>query len=253
MLPILQVGPLAIQTPGLLLLAGVWIGLSLAERHAQRYQVKSEMLYNLVFSMMIAGILGARLAYAARFPSAFIANPISLVSINPGLLDPWGGLLIAIIVGLIYGQRKNQALWPTLDALTPVLAVFMIAIPLSNLASGHAFGSPTEIPWSIDLWGTQRHPVQVYEAAAATFILWLLWPSRQERRSQSGWIFLQFIVLSASMRLFLEAFRGDSTLLVAGVRSAQVGAWLVIASGLFAMYRIGKRNKSENPATHGNG
>ncbi len=32
MYPILQIGPLAIQLPGLLLLAGLWIGTLVAER-----------------------------------------------------------------------------------------------------------------------------------------------------------------------------------------------------------------------------
>ena len=244
MLPILQVGPLAIQTPGLILLAGVWIGLSVAERHSKRYKVNPETLYNLVFTMLVAGLLGARLAYAARFPTAFFENPVSLISINPGLLDPTGGLVIALIAGVIYGQRKNMPVWPTLDAITPVVAVMLIAIPLSNLASGHAFGSPTQLPWAIELWGATRHPVQIYAALAAGLVLWLLWPSRQAKKQVSGWIFLQFIVLSAGLAIFLEAFRGDSVILAFGLRNAQLAAWIILAIGIYLMNRLAKQAKS---------
>ncbi|KAA3647250.1 MAG: prolipoprotein diacylglyceryl transferase [Chloroflexi bacterium] len=243
MLPILQVGPLAIQTPGLILLAGVWIGLSLAERNSQRYKIMPDTLYNLVFTMLVAGILGARLAYAARFPNAFIENPLSLISINPGLLDPFGGFLIAVVAGLIYGQRKNMLLWPTLDAVTPVIGIMLIAIPLSNLASGHAFGSPTTLPWGIRLWGAQRHPVQVYEMLAAGAVLWLMWPTRQPKEQPSGWTFLQFIVLSTALRLFFETFRGDSEVLANGIRFAQLSAWVILAIGLFTMNRISRQIK----------
>lgn len=42
MLPILPIGPLAIQFPGLVILLGLWLGLSLAEQsvqsHVQRYE-----------------------------------------------------------------------------------------------------------------------------------------------------------------------------------------------------------------------
>ncbi len=100
-----------------------------------------------------------------------LRNPISIISLNPGLLDIWGGILVAVLVGLVYTQRKQIPLLSALDALTPLLAVLMIAVPLSNLASGEAYGNPTTIPWSIYLWGMHRHPTQIYEALAAMLIL----------------------------------------------------------------------------------
>jgi len=39
MLPILHIGPLAIQTPGLMILLGIGLGLSLAERQAEHFRV----------------------------------------------------------------------------------------------------------------------------------------------------------------------------------------------------------------------
>jgi prolipoprotein diacylglyceryltransferase len=43
-----------------------------------------------------------------------------------------------------------------------------------------------------------------------------------------------FVALTAGARLFLEAFRGDSTLLFGGIRLAQTIAWMVLAMTLFA-------------------
>ena len=37
MFPVLQIGPLALQTPGLLILIGIWVGLSVMERFASRF------------------------------------------------------------------------------------------------------------------------------------------------------------------------------------------------------------------------
>jgi hypothetical protein len=45
-----------------------------------------------------------------------------------------------------------------LDALTPGLAVMMIALGLANLASGNAYGEPAQVPWSIFLWGEWQQP-----------------------------------------------------------------------------------------------
>jgi prolipoprotein diacylglyceryltransferase len=66
------------------------------------------------------------------------------------------------------------------------------------------------------------------------------------RSRQPGVTFLAFLALSAVLRLFLEAYRGDSLLLVNGIRSAQVLAWLVLTTSLWG---LGKRMQISNPLT----
>ncbi len=246
MLPILQLGPLALQTPGLILLLGFWLSLNLAEKHAPRHKIPAELLYNLAFTALFAGIVGARMAYVARYASAFVASPASLISLNPGLLDPFGGVAVGLLAALIYGQRKKLSLWPALDALTPVLMGMTVAVALANLASGNGFGTETDLPWGLTLWGAKRHPAQIYETLGALMILILLWPRRgalARRLSIPGNLFLLFLTLTAAARLFLEAFRGDSATLPNGWRIAQILAWIVLAGGLWGLENI---NKSAN-------
>ena len=239
MLPVLQIGPFAIQTSGLILLAAAWIGLSVAERYAPRYGLNPNDLYNLAIIAILAGVIGARLTYAVRFSGAFLANPPSLFSLNPGLLDPTGGVAAAVLAGLVYGQRKKLPLLPTLDALTPTFAIMMIALALSHLATGSAYGSPSNLPWSLTLWGAQRHPSQIYEIVAGLIILWLIWPGSNRFGAYfPGKVFLSFLALTAGARLLLEAFRGDSALLPNGLRTAQVLAWIILGASLVAIYRL---------------
>ena len=42
MFPILQIGPLAIQVPGLVIIAGLWFGLTLSEHRAKKHGAKSK-------------------------------------------------------------------------------------------------------------------------------------------------------------------------------------------------------------------
>lgn len=247
MLPIIQVGPLALQVPGLVLLVGLWLGLLLSERRARRVGDAPADLYNLVFIGLIAGVIGSRLSYAITYPSAFTGNLLNLVSLNPGLLDPFAGALIGIGAIMIYMYRKSLPIWRTLDNLTPLFAVMAIALGVSNLASGNAFGKPTNIPWGIHLWGAVRHPTQVYAIISATLILFaLFFIDRTLWGKSSGNLFLAFLSLTAASRLLIEAFRGDSILIANGIRLAQVIAWLILAAclGIYG-WRISQQKLGE--------
>ncbi|GMR10708.1 MAG: prolipoprotein diacylglyceryl transferase [Anaerolineae bacterium] len=221
MLPILQVGPLAIQFPGLLLLAGVWIGSWLIDREAPRHKLPSGVLSNLVFIGLVVGLLGARLWYAARFASVYIENPTGLFSLNPSTLAPVEGALTGLVAMVVYGQRKQLPFWRTMDALALGLAALAIAVGLANIASGDAFGAPADVPWAIDLWGARRHPTQIYEVLLAVAVFFAIWRLRQKSLAP-GILFLAWLSLAAASRLFLEAFRGDSVIVFDALRLPQL-------------------------------
>jgi prolipoprotein diacylglyceryl transferase len=238
MLPILNIGPLAIQLPGLLLILGLWVGLSLSEKSAQVHNTNPNDLYNLVFSMLIGAVITARLVFVANYPSAFTHSPLSVFSLSPQLLDPWGGVAGAILVGAIVISRRKMLFPSTLDALVPAFATLMVFISIANFTSGDSFGSPTSVPWGINLWGAVRHPTQIYEAIAASLILILLRFKHKSLAAPPGLYFSVFITASAASRLIMEHFRGDSILLTGGYRAAQVIAWLFLAAGLWAIHKL---------------
>ena len=215
----------------ILLFAALWIGLTLAEKRSERHGVSKEQLNNLTFYGILAYVIGGRVLFALSNLSAFTPSPLSIFSPNPDLFDPSSGLITMILVGMIYGQRQKLPLWGTLDALTPLFATLAIGLHLSHLAAGTAFGSPTTLPWGIDLWNATRHPTQIYELIAALIIFGLLWFRKSD--VPAGILFLNFIALTAGARLFLEAFRGDSTLVFGEFRSAQVVAWVLLGVALF--------------------
>jgi phosphatidylglycerol:prolipoprotein diacylglycerol transferase len=249
MLPTLQIGPLAIQVPGLILLASLWLGLLVVERYSHLYGIEANDLYNLSLIVLLAGFIGARVAYVLRYPSAFRASPLSLVSLNPGLLDPVGGFAVGMIIALAYGQRKKLPLLLTLDALVPAFAVLNIGISLANLCSGKAFGAPTDLPWGITLWGAQRHPTQIYNAIFAIIILFAFWPSHDYfRKITPGVTFFAFTASVAGTRLFLDAFRGDSSLTYRGVRISQLVGWLILAISLVCIGWLQAKSQHEQPS-----
>jgi phosphatidylglycerol:prolipoprotein diacylglycerol transferase len=216
----------------ILFVLALWLGLLLLEQRAARHRIFTDALNNLVFSSLIGYIVGGRLLFALANVSAFRGNALSIFAIDIDMFDPLGALVTALLVGFIYGQRQKLPLWSTLDALTLFFAILGIGLSLSHLAAGTAFGKPTTLPWGMELWNATRHPTQIYELIASLLIFGVI--RFRKTTSLAGSDFLLFAAWTAGARLFLEAFRGDSTLIFGGVRLGQVIAWVVLALAFVA-------------------
>ncbi|MEJ5313019.1 MULTISPECIES: prolipoprotein diacylglyceryl transferase [Anaerolinea] len=242
MLPVIHIGPFAVQTPGLILLLGVWFAMDVTEKHALRFQVDPAKVYRLIVIGLISGVLGARIGYALQFPQAFLSSPLSFLSLTPQMLSVEAGILAALLVSLIYLQRAGLPFWQTLDALTTFFSILAVAIGLSHVASGEKFGIPTTLAWGVDLWGARRHPTQIYEVVVSLAILLAVWIPRKNFKASlffevPGGRFLLFVILTAIGQIIVETFRADS-LWIGPFRQAQIIAWLILVVSLWV---FGKR------------
>ncbi len=180
--------------------------------------------------------MGARIGYALEFSSAFLAKPLSLFALTPTTLSPSSGFAVGLIVFIILMQRNQLPLSITLDALAPGLALFMVFIALANIFSGDAYGAPSTLPWAINLWNEYRHPSQFYEAFIALTIFFIIL-ERLPKPAGAGLNFLLTIALSATARIFLETFRGDSIFVLGGFRQAQIVSLIILAISFYWMRR----------------
>jgi phosphatidylglycerol:prolipoprotein diacylglycerol transferase len=234
MFPLLQLGPYAVQVPGLILISSLWLSLNVAEKEAKRQKYPPEVIYSLVFYALIAGGVGARLWYVGRYPDSYLDDLLGIIALNTNTLVPVAGIGIGLLAAVLYGIRKQLPLRTTLDILAPGLAFFAIGVGLANLSSGDAFGTATKLPWAIYLWDENRHPTQIYEMILAIAIFISLWRYRK-LSPFPGYIFLAWLSLTALARLFLEAFRGDSVIVAGGIRQAQLAAMIVLLVAFWLM------------------
>lgn len=234
MFPYLRLGSFLIQMPLLALLAGLWGGMVMLEREAKRLGLDPSRVGNLVLYSLVAGIVGARLGYALKFPALYASKPLSLLALTPTTLLPFMGILVGVIAFWILIDYQKLPLRPTLDSLALGLALTMVFIGLAHILSGDAFGTPTNVPWAIRLWNEYRHPAQFYETLLALTIFTVVL-GRFPKPAGTGLNFLLLVVLSAASRIFLEAFRGDSIFLPGGFREAQLAALGVMGVGFYWM------------------
>lgn len=243
MLPVIHLGLLALQFPGLILLIGLWLGLELTERQADVYNLPRVQLSTLMLVSLGAGLVGARVVFAAQNPALFEDGPLSLLSLSPQLLSLPGGFISGLVAGVAYAQRRQIARIATLDALTTLFGLMMLSIHAANFASGDAYGLPANVPWAVDLWGAARHPVQAYEGLTALAILALLWPWKPSPlfnwlQARPGARFWAFLAATAFAHLLFEYFHAESQLIAGQVRLVQIVAWLILALSMWNLNRL---------------
>ena len=239
-IPVIHIGRVALQLPGLTLLFGFWAATWLAAREAKHLGLKEDDVYNPTFLAAIVGIVGARLWYVAAHWESFAGDPLGIVALDLSTLDTTGGVLVGLLVGGVYAWLKKLIGARWLDALGPGAALMIAAVSLANLFSGEAYGTPSTLPWSIMLWDTERHPVQAYEMLAALATMGVLLIALR-RQARPGTTTLLFLALYSGQRVFLEAFRVESWLLPGGWRAVQVIGLIALGASLFALSRRSDR------------
>jgi phosphatidylglycerol:prolipoprotein diacylglycerol transferase len=235
MLPILQIGPVTLPLPGLLIIFGIWLGSLMAERSASHGRLTASKISNMIFYALIAGIIGARLGYVLRYFELYLQSPLGIMALNPNTLSPLEGGVAAVVIALIYAQRSSMPLWQTLDVLSTSIAVFMVFVGLAHLASGDAFGAESDLPWAIELWGVRRHPTQVYELVGALLIFFTV-RHLEQRTPFDGFVFLSTIGMMSTLRFMVEAFRGDSLIMLGNLRAAQVLSLVLLVAVLIGLH-----------------
>jgi phosphatidylglycerol:prolipoprotein diacylglycerol transferase len=229
LLPVIQIGPAAIQLPGLLLLFGVWLASSQIVRSALLRGLRGPAVNACLAFGLLTGVLGARLAYVVSHVTAYAPRPLDLFALSPASLDPAAGGMLGVMAFAVVAHRRRIPLLPLLDSLGPGLALFSVFGGLSRLASGNDYGIPTQIPWAVTLLGTERHPVQLYEALAALGLFGFL---RTRTDPIAGRTFALWVVGASASDLIIEAFRHPVHLGPAGVRLPQVVATTALLVGL---------------------
>ena len=236
MFPILNIGPLAIQFPGLLIILGVYFSLLVAEKNSSRFHINPNDISNLIFIYFLSTIIIGRLVYIFQYPTIFFQNPLSIISINPNLIDFNTGLLFSLIVSYIFIQRKNLKSLNVLDALSLPILVFLLFFFLSQLASGNTYGKPSDLPWAIELWGTRRHPLQIYYFLGISTIILLFFRLRKKTYT-SGILFVQTSVSFLFLIIILDFFNGNPNNIISNFNLTQLIAWVMMSLLIFLFQR----------------
>lgn len=104
-----KIGPLTVYVWGLMVALGFAIGAALAKRYLEKRKDDGEQIYNLVFWIVIAAMIGARLGHIIFYePTFYLQNPAEIFRVWHGGLASTGGFMGAA-VAIFYFLRRQPA------------------------------------------------------------------------------------------------------------------------------------------------
>jgi phosphatidylglycerol:prolipoprotein diacylglycerol transferase len=207
-----------IYTFGVVIIIGFLVGARYLTKQTDRLGLPSQRIFDWGFWLLLTGIVGSRILYVLLNEDEFRGNFGRVLAIWNGGLVWYGGLIPAVIVGVVLLYRWKLPVLPVCDACA---AAIMLALGIGRwacLLAGDDYGKPTELWLGIrfysglvphELQGVPLHPTQLYMSVNALWIFFVLeWIRR--RATWAGQAFGAMLILYAGTRAFLiEPFRGD--------------------------------------------
>ncbi|NIM95581.1 MAG: prolipoprotein diacylglyceryl transferase [Anaerolineales bacterium] len=262
----IEIGPLAINLYGIIIMLGTMAGALFASREAKRRSMNSELVWDGLIWVLIGGIIGARLWHILTPPPSmvergittayYLTHPFDAIAIWKGGLGIPGAVIGGVLALYFFAKRRGIEFLPWLDLSAPALALGQAIGRWGNFVNQELYGAPTDLPWGIFIDIQNRlpnfkdysyyHPIFLYESiwnlANALFLIWL--GRRYSEKLRAGDLFLVYLILYTVGRFLLEFLRLDSSLVV-GVNINQVfmlAVALVSLTGI-VLRRSGKQNK----------
>ena len=217
MSPILfQIGPITLHTYGLFAASGFLAGIAWTVRLARREGLNPQRVYDTCFWIILAGIVGSRLAYIALNYQYYLEKPLSVFKLWEGGLVFYGGLIGAAVAVAVCVRRYRLDLWSFADSAAPGVALGHALGRMGCFFAGCCYGKPTDVPWAVTFHdahsiaptGVPLHPTQLY-AAANEFTLFIILTAIRPWRRFKGQIWWTWVFLYAIGRFIIEFFRGD--------------------------------------------
>lgn len=187
-----HIGPLVVHTYGLGLAVTFWFAYWYFERRLRREGYPADWLVALLVWVVLAAIVGARAMHVLANLGYYSSRPLQVFAVWNGGLSSFGGLILAVPVGIVVARRRcpSLSLGRALDLVAPVLAAAwavgrLLGPQLMVAGGGHAthqwFGM-----YYADQAG-RRLPVPIFQAMEdATIFVVLLWVERRCRRRADG-------------------------------------------------------------------
>jgi phosphatidylglycerol:prolipoprotein diacylglycerol transferase len=239
MQPEIHLGPVTLQTFGIMFACGFLAAGLLLARRLKELGKPTDWAYEMIFAALVGGIVGSRLDFIIENYDSVSDDLLGNLFSGSGLV--WYGGAIGGAIGVVLWAWWRKMLNLTLlDICAPGLAIgYAIGRIGCQLSGDGDYGIPWDGPWAMAYpHGTEPttvavHPTPIYETIAMGLVAYVLWRLRD--RMRPGLLFALYLVLAGAERFLVEFIRRNDDVAL-GLTQAQLlsvgmilvgGVWLV--------------------------
>lgn len=251
---------------GVIIAVGLALAILYAFSQMKRFGIDSNRAVDVIFVGTIAAIVGARLYYVAFQWDMFKDDLSSILFTRDGGMAIYGGIIGALIFGLLMCKIRKVKMLPMLDITGLGLLIGQAIGRWGNFVNQEAFGGNTTLPWGMTSKTIQNyltihqaslqsqgmtidptmpvHPCFLYESlwCALGFLLLHLY---RKHRKFDGEMFLMYIGWYGFGRFVIEGLRTDS-LMLGSIRISQLVALLCVIGAVVTILIIRSKKKRSN-------
>lgn len=240
------IGPVYIYYYGVLIMFGALAALWLAIKEAKYRKLDSEIVWDVVPWLLIAGIIGARIWHVLT-PSKsmgvgveyYFQNPIEILKVRKGGLGIPGAIIGGVIALIIYCRSKKLNFYTWADVVVPGVALAQAIGRWGNFINQELYGAPTDLPWAIHIDEANRlpeyaqyatyHPLFLYESLWNLMNMYLLIVLERQFKDKliPGDLLFVYLIVYPLGRFLLEFLRIDISM-VGGININQISMLVVM-------------------------
>ena len=222
---VFTIGNVSIYYYGIIMGFSILIAVLTADFIQKKYykDLPTDIVYDCAPYVVFGGIIGARLYYCLLNSSFYSKYPSEILKIWHGGLSIQGAILGGAILGFIYLKFKKISFLKMADVFSYGIILGQAIGRWGNFFNSEAFGFPCDLPWKLFIPKFARpiyyadfsyfHPTFLYESLADIIIFILLFfVIRKKTTGDNGIVFAAYLILYATVRIFIESIRIDSVL-----------------------------------------
>ncbi len=241
-----ELGPIPIRAYALFIVLGIIVAVVLGNKRYEARGGRPGVITDIAIWAVPFGIVGGRLYHVLSDWQIYFGDEgkgfIAALRIWDGGLGIWGAVALGGVGAWIGARRNGVALPPIADAIAPGVALAQAIGRLGNYFNQELFGSPTTLPWGLEISPGNRpagyaeyatfHPTFLYESLWLVGVaLVVIWADRRFNLGH-GRAFALYILLYTLGRFWVELLRIDTANEVLGLR---LNVWTSILVGLGAL------------------
>ena len=246
---------LPLKTFGLCFALGFVAAGAIIQRRLRELGRPVDWAYEITFSALGGGIVGARLYYVVTHTGELSDDPLGTLFGGSGLVW-YGGALGGALAVLAWAKWRGMLERTLLDVCCIPLALgYAIGRIGCQLAGDGDYGKPWDGPWAMAYpRGTVPtdvavHPTPIYETLAMTLVAYALWRNRDALRA--GALFGIYLCAAGVERFLVEFIRRnpDDAIGLTDAQLTSIGlfvvgaAWLVLDARKPGGLRAGARER----------